>query len=133
MDTNQQVESALRSPVVAAVDDNPMVLRTLGQVLTRSGYQTLLFDDPRTALSGIQSAAVDLVITDRDMPQCSGPELAQQLRRGWNGHGPPLVLLSGNVSELAPHDRALFDLVLAKPIAPRELLAAIRGLRSAPR
>jgi len=129
MDTNPPMESALGSPVVAAVDDNPMVLRMLGDVLSMSGYRTLLFDNPRTALSGIPSAGVDLVITDRDMPQCSGPELAQQLRRGWNGHGPSLVLLTGNASELAPHDRALFDLVLRKPIAPHELLAAIRGLR----
>jgi len=50
MDAPKPGESSAQMPVVAAVDDSPAVLRALGQMLSRSGYRTLLFDDPRTEL-----------------------------------------------------------------------------------
>lgn len=114
--------------VVAIVDDDPFMLRALGRALNGAGHRTLLFENPWTALSGIPAAAVDLVITDRQMPECSGPDLARRLRVGWGADGPPLVLLSGDLGGLEDGDRSLFELVLSKPIRPDELMLAIGRL-----
>jgi DNA-binding response OmpR family regulator len=111
--------------VVAVVDDDLYVLRALGRALSSNGYSTLLFDNPWTALSGIPAASVDLVITDRHMPHCSGPDLARRLRDSWGDGGPPLVLLSADLLDLEDAERTLFDLVLAKPIGSDDLMFAI--------
>jgi DNA-binding response OmpR family regulator len=112
-------------PVAAIVDDDAFMLTALGRTLSWAGYRTLLFNNPLTALNGIPPAGVDLVIVDRNMPKCSGPELARRLRDGWNGGGPPLVLLSGDLGGLAEYERKPFDLILGKPIRPDELMTAI--------
>lgn len=125
--------AALRSPIAAIVDDDAFMLTALSRTLSWAGYRTLLFNSPWTALSGIPSAAVDIVIIDRNMPRCSGPDLARQLRDGWDGGGPPLVLLSGDLRGLADYERDPFDLVLSKPIRPEDLMAAIGRVTRRPR
>lgn len=117
--------SLTRANVVAVVDDDPYMLRALGRTLNANGYRTLLFDNPWTALNGIPAAAADLVITDRHMPLCSGPDLARRLRASWGDDAPPIVLLSGDLAGLEDGERSLFELVLAKPIRPDDLMLAI--------
>lgn len=133
MDGANQAEASQAEPipshVVAVVDDDPFVLRALGRALTVYGHRTLLFDNPWTALSGLPAAQVDVIVFDRQMPGCSGPSLARRLRDGWNGGGPPFILISGDLYGLTIDEEALFDHVLPKPFHPDDLDRAIRNTR----
>ena len=115
-------------PTIAAVDDDQLVLCTVARILEQGGFRPLLYDDPVLALEAIP-ASVDLVLLDRKMPGLTGPEVARVLRHRWRERCPPIVLLSGDVESLSRSDRAVFDLVLAKPLTPSALLSALDGVR----
>ena len=66
----------------------------------------------------------DLLITDHNMPEMDGPELAQAIRAA--GHDVPMILLSSNPG-FARNDpaRDLFRMILQKPQPRNELFAAL--------
>lgn len=73
---------------------------------------------------GMISDQVDLVITDHNMPEMDGPELAEALRAA--GHQIPMVLLSSNPG-FATKDpaRPLFTKVMQKPQTRNDLFTAL--------
>ncbi len=86
---------------VLLVDDDPVVLATTEQVLRREGFEVTPWQDALQALEAFRRTPqrFDVAVTDFDMPQMSGLELAaalQALRPGL-----PVVLSSGFVSEPA--------------------------------
>jgi len=73
------------------VDDDRLILGTLGQGLRDAGYSVALADSGKAALAFAESTAFDLAIVDVRMPVMSGIELAARLR---DEHGIPSMFLS---------------------------------------
>lgn len=107
------------------VDDEPQ-LRTLGRlVLVRSGYDVDTAADGAEGWDALQHAHYNLLITDNDMPQLNGLELAAQARLA--GMRLPIIMTSGSVT--AMHDPACAWLGLAacleKPFGVDLLVGAV--------
>ena len=66
---------------VLVVDDQPMVLKTMGAVLSSLGHSVALYADPEEAYRVFASgpAAVDLAIVDLEMTPVNGLQLADKL------------------------------------------------------
>jgi nitrogen-specific signal transduction histidine kinase/CheY-like chemotaxis protein len=66
---------------VMVVDDQPMVLKTVGSVLSSLGHSAVLFEDPEEAYRCFASGpgAVDLAIVDLGMTPVNGLRLAEKL------------------------------------------------------
>jgi PAS domain S-box-containing protein len=84
---------------VLLVDDDEVVLVMAERLLQRAGYRVTPVGSARAALQKLQAQPLDfdVVVTDFNMPESSGIELARrvaELRRGL-----PVVLSSGLVSE----------------------------------
>lgn len=112
---------------VLLVDDEPAVRETLRLVLQRAGYATVAVADAGSAWSEFQErrSEIDLVITDMMLPDGSGLDVVRQLR----SLAPelPIVAISGMMASGRFDElRTLTPPVecLAKPLAPRVLLAA---------
>lgn len=123
-----------QGPTVALVDDQPLVLRTLGEALRGFGFRTLLFEHPASALDVLAQGGVDLVITDYTMPGMSGGELARRLRAlGATAHL-PILLMTGDPDRVPTDELRFFDAVHAKPVhcdALRDaILRAVAGASS---
>lgn len=58
------------------------------------GYSVLTAGDGVEALEVMENTAVDLVITDYDMPQMNGGELIKRIKETWSQL--PCILISGN-------------------------------------
>jgi CheY-like chemotaxis protein len=108
---------------VLLVDDEPSMVNLFSLILSNAGYFV------KTALNGVsglklfQSAAWDLVITDRQMPQMGGERLAEEIK----GLAPktPVILITGFSGEnLRP---GLFETVLRKPFSKAALLSSVEG------
>src|SRR5690349_5872283 len=65
---------------VLVVDDEPMVRKTLGQVLTDEGYVVDLAVDGETALERVHAARPDAILLDLMMPGMNGRQFLQALR-----------------------------------------------------
>jgi CheY-like chemotaxis protein len=66
---------------VLYVDDDDLMNVMVEQLLTREGYRVSCHRDPMAALNYLRSAPdeVDIVVSDYNMPVCSGLEVAQEV------------------------------------------------------
>jgi DNA-binding NtrC family response regulator len=117
---------------VVCVDDDPAVLRALRRLLEREPYRVLATVRPRQALQWLDEREVGLMITDQRMPDLSGHELIEEVRRR-SPETPCLIVTAypdhPAVVAAARRDRVA---VIAKPWDGGELKRAIRRWLAAP-
>jgi FixJ family two-component response regulator len=122
--------AAARSRVVFVVDDEQVIALTLATILRQSGFEATAFGNPLEALERAKAEAPDLLISDVVMPELSGVDLAIQLIAEcpnckvllFSGQAATADLLTN--AKAGDHDFVL----LAKPVHPTDLLAALRRL-----
>jgi CheY-like chemotaxis protein len=115
---------------IYVVDDEEVIALTLAAILRNSGFDATAFTYPLDALKAATLDKPDLLISDVMMPGMNGVELGIQFRNGFPQC--KVLLFSGqaNNAPLLEGARARgydFEL-LAKPIHPNDLLAAIGRL-----
>ena len=115
---------------ILVVDDQPMVRASVSAVLQRRGYEVLLAKGAKEAeeIVNEQPEAVQLVLTDVEMPLISGQELARRIRAIHPQI--PIVFLSAHSrkSLLEKHSLESSDNFLQKPFENCELIQKVEGL-----
>lgn len=110
---------------VLFVDDEASLRRLVDRVLRGAGYEVTLAAHPAEALSAYFERPADVLVTDFDMPQMTGPELVEAIR-GRAGHtAPTSVLVSGALDLVLPSQRHLFAALVPKPFRPAQLVEAV--------
>ena len=107
------------------VDDEPVVLDILSDVLVREGFDVRLASRADAALAQLEQAAFDLVLSDIRMPGMDGFEL---LRRIGSAHpGTDVILMTGYASVDGAIDAMQLGAAdyLIKPLKPKEIVARI--------
>jgi DNA-binding NtrC family response regulator len=74
------VRSTAKNRHVLIVDDEEHVREALERVLEKEGYAVFTAADAEEALRILQARAIQLLITDHDMPGMKGVELLKQVR-----------------------------------------------------
>lgn len=115
-------------PTVLLVEDDPDLAHVMTLSLTRAGFDVLVSGTSADAAEVVASRHVDVLVTDRGLPDADGTELVRRVRRdGFTGH---VLIASGRSG--AAHDeeclRAGADEVFAKPFRLADLVARIQGL-----
>ncbi len=84
---------------VLYIDDDEVMLLLVDQLLRRAGYEVSVFQNPLEALAMVRRdpRVYDLVVSDYNMPQCSGMDVAREIAAMRPGLG--VVISSGNVTE----------------------------------
>lgn len=115
---------------VLLVDDEPAILRLLGAVLARGGYETVSAPTASAALAQLRHGGLAAAVLDLGLPDRDGLELIPMLR----GAGVPVIVLSARddvAEKVAALDLGASDYV-TKPFDGEELLARLRvALRQA--
>jgi len=116
------------APLIAIVDDEERLRRTLVQAFQREGWRAVAFPDGLEAWREFERALPDLAILDITMPRMDGLELCRRLRG--LSVTLPIVFLTSRDEEF---DRVLgltigADDYLCKPFSLRELVARVRVL-----
>jgi DNA-binding NtrC family response regulator len=115
---------------VYVVDDEPVISMTLVAILNASGFQATGFTNAKDAIQAAECDGPSLLISDVVIPGMNGVDLAIHLKSVCPNC--KVLLFSGQATTNALLDSASklghnFEL-LAKPIHPKDLLAAIRKL-----
>ncbi len=116
--------------LILLCEDEELVRRMTKDVLGRLGYEILEAANGKEALALMERERpdLDLLITDVVMPELSGPQLVQELRRT----NPDLLVLF--VSGYAPEELDLAGVpssdFLQKPYSPRTLQQRAAALLS---
>ncbi|MGM0557932.1 MAG: response regulator transcription factor [Myxococcota bacterium] len=113
---------------ILLIDDDESLLDVLAMTLEDEGYAVSQSRDGDEGLAVYESADVDLIVSDINMPGVDGFQLCRKLRDA--GDPVPIVLLTSRDNEV---DEALgldlgADDYVAKPFSSRILLARIKSL-----
>jgi signal transduction histidine kinase/CheY-like chemotaxis protein len=111
---------------VLIVDDNPEVLTGLTSVINELGYDCDRASTSEVAANLLAARRYAAVLLDIQMPQTSGAEIAEEIRRG-QGPNRETRLLGMSAAEVtARYANGPFDACLAKPIDRNALISALR-------
>ena len=110
---------------VLLVEDNPINQQYASAVLRSSGCTVTVVSDGRQAVEQVATLQPDLILMDCQMPVMDGYESARTIRAA--GHAMPIVALTANAMASDRERCAMAGMndVLAKPIQPDELRAAV--------
>jgi DNA-binding NtrC family response regulator len=113
---------------ILLVDDDEMVLQTIGDFLTRRGHVLRTASDGATALLLLQEHPPDLVISDIQMPGMDGIAFLRAIRRWFPDL--PVILVTGyatvETAVAALRSRA-YD-YLKKPVSLEELQTCLERI-----
>jgi FixJ family two-component response regulator len=125
MREGQRSAAADGVPQVYVLDDEETVLSVVGRTLRRAGYRVATFDSPHAFLEQAKLDPPCCVVLDVHMPEINGVEIQERLSRL---EQPPSVVFMSGGADVGTTVRAMkagaIDF-LAKPFAPKELLAAV--------
>lgn len=116
---------------IIVVDDEPHILRVMSMWISRHGYEVAEAANGQIALDEIRREAVDLIISDMNMPVMDGLALAHAVRVD-EGLDIPFLLLTARCDQAALHEKlAPYHVRLyPKPFVPSRLVAEIDNLLS---
>ena len=125
---SQSIPSAGRTLNVLHVDDDPMNLRVVDEILSAFGHNAVKASSGAEALGQLSRQVFDVVLMDIHMPGMGGIEVLDRLRLS---DGPsrdtPVIALTADLSSRRPVDYqglGFCDFV-AKPILVSGLIQAI--------
>jgi PAS domain S-box-containing protein len=116
---------------VLAVDDDPDALALVREILETAGARVRTATSARAALESIEADVPDVLVSDLGMPGMDGFEMIQRIRKM---EGPARELPAAALTAYARSEdrskalRLGFEMHLAKPIDPSELVAAVSSL-----
>jgi len=126
------MESSIQThQTILIVDDDEAVLSLVGGILVQADFRVLSASSPAAALnlSNDSREEINLLLSDVDMPEMSGPDLGQELKKARpNMH---VMLMSGgsNGSLLVLNYGWAF---IQKPFLPVKLVQMIRNVLGSP-
>lgn len=119
---------------VLVIEDDPVVSRLVGHLLTRRGFTVHISADGLHAQSLLQTMSRPAVIVmDVMLPYVSGFELIAEIRQTPGWERVPVIMLTSKSQEsdvLRAFDVGVNDYVV-KPFRPEEFVARVRRLADA--
>jgi len=130
---NHQYQNRI-APLIACVDDSPVVCNMLEKIVTSHSIRFIKIQDAVQALPTLIQAKPDLIFLDLIMPVVSGYEICSQLRRIPAFANVPIIILTGNDGLL---DRVRAKVTgstdfISKPIAADRVMSIIQKYLSSP-
>ena len=119
---------------ILTVDDSPSIRQMLAYVLSSSGYNVIEAADGEEGLALAKANAVDLVLTDHNMPKMDGVTLTRALRALPAYRKVPIMMLSTESSptlKQAGRDAGATGWMV-KPFDPDKLLEMLKKALGTP-
>ena len=117
---------------ILVADDDPAVLRLIGDVLQRPGYRVVPASNFASAITLWSVDTFDLAIIDYKLADESGADLAEYIFA--HDRVTPIIIISGFLPEFIPLSREIRQHVhfLGKPFAAAELRELVSALLAHP-
>ena len=110
---------------VMILDDEPIVGKRLKPVLTKSGFEVEVFEDPTEALARITEKEFDIIVTDLRMEGVDGIHVLERVMEECKNTR--VILITGYATVEVAREalvKGAFDFI-AKPFKPRDLTAVV--------
>ncbi len=113
---------------ILAVDDSASMRQMIKLTLGGAGYRIIEAGDGAQGLAAARGNAVDLVLTDLNMPKMDGVTLVRELRKLGAYTGVPIVLLTTESDPARKQEARAAGATawITKPFQPEQLLAVTK-------
>jgi len=132
----EQATRPMRALRVQVAEDNRVNQRVVTRLLEKQGHQVTLAENGREALEKLLLGGFDGILMDVQMPEMTGLEAAQAIRRAERGSGRHVPILAMTAHAMkGDRERCLasgMDGYVSKPIRSQELLDALQRVISVP-
>lgn len=112
---------------ILIVDDSPINLKVLEAMFRKIQLPVRKASSGAAALEAMKEKAADVIFTDLRMPEMSGSELAQIIRRNPAWNKVRVVAITADIM-FDKEQKAVFDDVLLKPISLEQLFTVLRKI-----
>ena len=119
---------------ILVVDDAPMIRRILKNLLKEMGFTNVEeAEDGMVALQKLRSQKYDFVITDWNMPNLTGIELVQEIRKDPNLKHLPIMMVTAEAKKenIILALKSGVNNYIVKPFTPENVKAKIEAIFSA--
>lgn len=115
---------------VVAVDDSRMILSIYKSSLYELGYEPVLFEFPESALKWLEKEKPLAVLTDLNMPEITGIELASKIREIYPQSTLPIMMVTtqNEQKDNQNAEKVGIDRILYKPFTSQSLGVAMSKL-----
>ncbi|MFP4484831.1 MAG: response regulator [Spirochaetota bacterium] len=115
---------------VLIVDDSSAIRKSVSFILDQAGYAVVSAEDGLDALSKLDGASFDLIVTDVNMPNLDGIELVKKVREQPAYKYTPIVVLTteSQGSKMEEGKAAGATGWIVKPFDADKLLAVVKRL-----
>jgi len=123
----QSLKFAHQKPLIACIDDSPVLAHSLRKILTPAGYHMLSIQEPMRGFTQLIEHKPHLILLDLLLPNADGYSICKFLRGTPVFKDTPIIILTARNTKI---DRARAKIVgatefLGKPPEPQELLQMI--------
>ena len=108
---------------VLYIEDNPLNMRLVRKLVDSFGYQAICAANGTDGLALVESERPDIILTDINLPDIDGLQIAGQLKANEETRHIPVIAITANAMH-GDRERCLeagCDAYIAKPIARQEL------------
>ncbi len=116
---------------ILVVDDDPLLLSGTARLLQDAGYSVMEADNGFQAIQDARNHIPDLMLLDIELPDISGLEICQRLKKENETSGIYICLISGKRIHSSEQSEGLeigADDYIARPIDNRQLLARLKAM-----
>ena len=114
--------------IVLVAEDDPVFRRVIAFSLQASGFHCETASNGLEAMEILRRGDVDMLVTDHQMPLCSGIEMIDMIRQQPSFSKLPIVLCTAKGFELNA-DELIRDYqllaVIRKPFSPRQMIGIV--------
>lgn len=122
--------TGIKSYTILVVDDDPTNLKVLIHMIQSLQYNVIAASSGEEAIAILKTETIDLVIMDLIMPNMSGYDLCQEIRKDYGLVELPVIILTaaGQLSDLVVSLQMGANDFLQKPVNLDELKARVESL-----
>lgn len=112
---------------VLIADDEIHIVQVVSIKLRNNGFDVLTAENGQLAYQLACDEEPDLIVTDYQMPEMSGLELIEKIRKNPDIDGTPIVMLTARGFAIDDQQKEELNIsaCLSKPFSPRELLQSV--------
>jgi len=113
---------------ILTVDDSPSMRQMIRLTLTDAGYQVVEAGDGAQGLAAARQQAVDMILTDLNMPVMDGVSLIRELRQLGGYAGVPIIMLTteSDADRKSAAKAAGATGWITKPFQPEQLVSVTK-------
>lgn len=114
---------------ILIVDDEGMIIKTIGNLLKREGYSIEVSETGQGAAEKAKNMPFDLIIADIRMPQMDGLEVISTIKKYFKENKKPdipVIFITGYADSDAHIKAKKFGKVIFKPFDMKEFLGEVK-------